>query len=142
MVSTSSKPLKKKGVFLKYTATNLVMRGLIYIGRKQMTNVVYRNILITLLATSVFFNALASGVSYQLKHKISKKKSPDLASLCWSSLLEEEHDLVTVPKIWTLFERVLEAAKHWVDHLLIAELLNQESNFRPFRNMLLNVYCY
>ena len=100
-----------------------------------MTNVVYRNILITLLATSVFFNALIGGVSYQLKHKLELQKADfnitrqNLYQLeiAYNELNEKAQDMDTIQGV------IYEAGKHFkVDPLLLTAIIKSESNFRPY----------
>lgn len=100
-----------------------------------MTNVVYRNILITLLATSVFFNAIISGVSYQLKHKLDLKTVDfnttkihlDQLELSFNELNSKCQDMDTIQGV------IYEAGKHYkVDPLLLTAIIKSESNFRPY----------
>lgn len=111
------------------------MCGLNYLGRKQMTKVVYRNILITLLATSVFFNALIGGVSYQLKHKLElqtadfniTKQNLYQLEIAYNELNEKAQDMDTIQGV------IYEAGKHFkVDPLLLTAIIKSESNFRPY----------
>lgn len=100
-----------------------------------MTSVVYRSILITLLATSVFFNAIISGVCYQLKHKfelqtvdfnITKQNLYQL-EVAYNELNEKVQDMDTIQGV------IYEAGKHFkVDPLLLTAIIKSESNFRPY----------
>ena len=100
-----------------------------------MTNVVYRNILITLLAASVFFNALIGGVSYQLKHKLElqtadfniTKQNLYQLEIAYNELNEKAQDMDTIQGV------IYEAGKHFkVDPLLLTAIIKSESNFRPY----------
>lgn len=100
-----------------------------------MTNVVYRSILITLLATSVFFNAIISGVCYQLKHKLElqtadfniTKQNLYQLEIAYNELNEKVQDMDTIQGV------IYEAGKHFkVDPLLLTAIIKSESNFRPY----------
>ena len=100
-----------------------------------MTNVVYRNILTTLLAISVFFNALIGGVSYQLKHKLElqtayfniTEQNLYQLEIAYNELNEKAQDMDTIQGV------IYEAGKHFkVDPLLLTAIIKSESNFRPY----------
>ena len=100
-----------------------------------MTNNVYRNILVVLLTASVFFNALISGVSYQLKHKLDlqtadfniTKQNLYQLEIAYNELNEKAQDMDTIQGV------IYEAGKHYkVDPLLLTAIIKSESNFRPY----------
>ena len=100
-----------------------------------MTNNVYRNILVVLLTVSVFFNALISGVSYQLKHKLDlqtadfniTKQNLYQLEIAYNELNEKAQDMDTIQGV------IYEAGKHYkVDPLLLTAIIKSESNFRPY----------
>ena len=100
-----------------------------------MINVVYRSILITLLATSVFFNVIISGVCYQLKHKLElqtvdfniTEQNLYQLEIAYNELNEKVQDMDTIQGV------IYEAGKHFkIDPLLLTEVIKSESNFRPY----------